>query len=48
MLSDGRGTLTQAPWAEVFPGIVLASAVLSFILLGDSLRKRLDPHRLSE
>lgn len=48
MLSDGRGTLTQAPWAEVFPGLVLAGAVLSFILLGDSLRQRLDPHRLSE
>jgi peptide/nickel transport system permease protein len=48
MLADGRNTLTQAPWAEVFPGIVLALAVLGFILVGDSLRMRLDPHGLSE
>lgn len=48
MLSDGRNTLTQAPWAEFFPGLVLAIAVLSFILLGDSLRDRLDPQRLGE
>ena len=48
MLADGRNTLTQAPWAEVFPGLVLALAVLAFILVGDSLRARLDPHGLSE
>ncbi|MGN6610401.1 MAG: ABC transporter permease [Angustibacter sp.] len=48
MLADGRNTLTQAPWAEVFPGLVLALAVLGFILVGDSLRARLDPHGLSE
>ena len=48
MLADGRDTLTQAPWAEVFPGLVLALAVVGFILVGDSLRHRLDPHGLSE
>lgn len=48
MLSDARGVLTQAPWAEFFPGLVLAAAVLSFIVLGDSLRERLDPQRLGE
>lgn len=48
MLAEGRDTLTQAPWAEVFPGLVLALAVLGFILVGDSLRTRLDPHGLSE
>ena len=43
MLSDGRDVLTQAPWVEIFPGLTLAIAVLSFILIGDGLRDRLDP-----
>ena len=43
MLSDGRDVLTQAPWVEIFPGLTLAIAVLSFILIGDGLRNRLDP-----
>jgi peptide/nickel transport system permease protein len=43
MLSDGRDVLTQAPWVIVFPGLVLATAVLSFMLIGDGLRHRLDP-----
>lgn len=43
MLSDGRGVLSQAPWVEIFPGLALALAVLSFILIGDGLRHRLDP-----
>lgn len=47
MLSDGRDILSQAPWVEVFPGLTLAIAVLSFILIGDGLRARLDPDRVS-
>ncbi|HEY5248145.1 MAG TPA: ABC transporter permease [Dermatophilaceae bacterium] len=43
MLSEGRDVLTQAPWVEIFPGLTLAIAVLSFILIGDGLRHRLDP-----
>jgi peptide/nickel transport system permease protein len=43
MLSDGRDVLSQAPWVIVFPGLVLATAVLSFMLIGDGLRHRLDP-----
>ncbi len=43
MLADGRGVLSQAPWVEIFPGLTLALAVLSFILIGDGLRHRLDP-----
>lgn len=43
MLSDGRDVLTQAPWVEVFPGLVIAVAVISFTLLGDGLRRRMDP-----
>ncbi len=43
MLSDGRDVLEQAPWVEIYPGLTLAVAVLSFILLGDGLRRRLEP-----
>jgi len=44
MLADGRDVLTQAWWVIVFPGLVLATAVLSFMLIGDGVRHRLDPH----
>ena len=47
MLSDGRDVLSQAPWVIVFPGLVLATAVLSFMLIGDGLRHRLDPQGVS-
>ncbi len=43
MLSDGRDVLTQAPWVEVFPGLAIAVAVIAFTLLGDGLRRSLDP-----
>jgi peptide/nickel transport system permease protein len=43
MLSDGRDVLTLAPWVEVFPGLALALVVLGFNLVGDGLRRRLDP-----
>jgi len=43
MLADGRDVLTQAPWAEVFPGVAIAITVLAFNLVGDGLRRRLDP-----
>ncbi len=48
MLADGRDVLTQAPWAEVFPGLAIAITVLAFNLLGDGLRRRLDPRGVSE
>jgi peptide/nickel transport system permease protein len=48
MLSDGRDVLTQAPWVEVFPGLAIGLAVLSFVLIGDGLRSRFDPRRLTE
>jgi len=48
MLSDGRDVLTQAPWVEVFPGVAIGLAVLSFVLIGDGLRSRFDPRRLTE
>lgn len=43
MLSDGRDVLTLAPWVEIFPGIALALVILGFNLVGDGLRRRLDP-----
>jgi peptide/nickel transport system permease protein len=48
MLADGRDVLTQAPWVEIFPGLAIGIAVLSFVLIGDGLRSRFDPRRLTE
>ena len=44
MLSEGRMYLTRAPWLLVFPGACIVLTVLSFNLVGDVLRDRLDPH----
>ena len=45
MLSEGRGGLfTGYWWLIVFPGVAIASLVLSFNLIGDWLRLKLDPH----
>lgn len=43
MISDGSQYLTVSPWLVIFPGIFLGLSVLSFNLLGDSLRDALDP-----
>ena len=43
MMNEGRTYITRAPWIIVFPGLFLGTAVLSFNLLGDALRDRLDP-----
>lgn len=47
MLSDGRDVLTLAPWVEIFPGFALALVVLGFNLIGDGLRRRLDPRGMA-
>jgi peptide/nickel transport system permease protein len=48
MLSEGRaGLFTGQWWLIVFPGLAIASLVMSFNLLGDWLRRRLDPHQQS-
>ena len=48
MLSDGKGGLfTGQWWLIVFPGLAIALLVISFNLLGDWLRLRLDPHQQS-
>lgn len=42
MLFDAKGYLVQAWWMAVLPGLVVLLTVLSFNLLGDSLRDALD------
>ena len=41
--SDARRFMYQAPWMAIFPGIVLSLTVMSFNLLGDSIRDTVDP-----
>ena len=43
MMNEGRTYIIRAPWIILFPGVFLATAVLSFNLVGDALRDRLDP-----
>ncbi len=45
MLEEARLFLDRAPWLGVFPGLVIAMAVLGFNFLGDGLRDALDPMR---
>jgi peptide/nickel transport system permease protein len=42
-ISNGRNYLGDAWWISTFPGIALASLVLTFGILGDALRDRFDP-----
>ena len=44
MLFEGRDTLVQAPWAEIFPGLAIAITVLAFNLVGDGLRRHVNQH----
>ena len=43
MLKDARNYLVQAPWMALYPGLVLALAVLCFNVIGDTLSERLNP-----
>lgn len=43
MLSDGKNHLLDAPYLTLFPGLAIFASVLSFNLLGDVLRDKLDP-----
>jgi len=43
MMNEGRMYLTRASWIILFPGLFLALSVLSFNLIGDAVRDRLDP-----
>ncbi|MBZ9935637.1 ABC transporter permease [Mesorhizobium sp. BR1-1-16] len=48
MLADGREVLIQAPWVEIFPGLVIVVAVLGFTFLGEGLRRIFDPRGVGE
>jgi peptide/nickel transport system permease protein len=43
MLNEGKNHLLDAPYLMMFPGLLIFTSVLSFNLLGDALRDRLDP-----
>lgn len=43
MTSSGLGTMLNAWWAPLFPGLAIALVVLAFNLLGDELQSALDP-----
>jgi peptide/nickel transport system permease protein len=43
MLSDARKYMELAPWLVIFPGLFIILTILSFNILGDSLRDVLDP-----
>jgi peptide/nickel transport system permease protein len=42
-INYARANLYSAPWASIWPGIMILFTVLGFMLLGDGLRDALDP-----
>jgi peptide/nickel transport system permease protein len=47
MLNGGRAHILDAPHLTIFPGLAIVVLVLGFNFLGDGLRDRLDPRRLT-
>ncbi|MEZ5863089.1 MAG: ABC transporter permease [Geminicoccaceae bacterium] len=45
IIADGRSYIQEAWWIAVFPGMVIAIAVLGLNLMGDGLRDVLDPRQ---
>jgi peptide/nickel transport system permease protein len=43
MLKVGYQYMQQAPWLSFAPGVAIFITVLAFNLLGDGLRRALDP-----
>ncbi len=43
MISLNRSYINSAPWMVIFPGLAISITVISFNILGDYLRDRLDP-----
>jgi peptide/nickel transport system permease protein len=43
MISLNRAYIHSAPWMVVFPGLAISVTVISFNILGDFLRDKLDP-----
>lgn len=48
MIQMGRSNLVDGWWLATFPGLALALTVIGYNLLGDSLRRRLDPRHQAE
>ena len=42
-ISTGRAYLPHAPWASLWPGLMILITVFGFMLVGDGLRDALDP-----
>ncbi|MBI4509964.1 MAG: ABC transporter permease [Deltaproteobacteria bacterium] len=45
MLREGQPYLRGAPWMVIAPGVAIVLAVLGFQLLGEGVRKMIDPRR---
>ncbi len=45
IIADGRSYIQEAWWIAVFPGMVIAVAVLGLNLMGDGLRDVIDPRQ---
>jgi peptide/nickel transport system permease protein len=45
MIDDSREFWFTAPHLFIFPGAMIALAVLSFNFIGDGLREKLDPRQ---
>ena len=43
IISDGKGDLLTAWWISTFPGLAIVATVISFNLVGDGLRKLINP-----
>jgi len=43
MISLNRTYINSAPWMVIFPGLAISLTVISFNIIGDYLRDRLDP-----
>ena len=46
MIADARANMTQAAWTMLAPIGAIVLTVIAFNLIGDGLRRRLDPHLL--
>lgn len=47
MLAESQTMISFAPWLAIFPGLAIFIFVLGLNLVGDGLRRRLDPHRMA-
>jgi peptide/nickel transport system permease protein len=48
MIQQGRDYLLEGWWLTTFPGLAIAMTVIGYNLLGEGLRRRLDPRDLGE